>query len=62
MENDLFSDKIKELGADLQKVESELSRLNQLRSRLLGAIEVVSQLEEECKGKCSSKKKDKKEK
>jgi hypothetical protein len=54
----MISDKLKGLRDDFEKVSTELEKLTQLKLKLMGAIEVLVQMEEECEGKCSKDKKE----
>ena len=53
----MISDKLKKLREDFEKVSSELEKLTQLKLKLMGAIEVLVQMEEECEGECSEEQK-----
>ena len=54
----MISDKLKSLRCDFEKVSAELEKLTQLKLKLMGAIEVLVQMEEECEGECSKDKKE----
>jgi hypothetical protein len=54
----MISDKLKKLREDFEKVSSELEKLTQLKLKLMGAIEVLVQMEEECEGECSEEQKE----
>jgi len=43
----MISDKLEALRADYEKVSIELDKLTQLKLKLMGAIEVLSQLDTE---------------
>ncbi len=49
----MISDKLKSLRGDFEKVSAELEKLTQLKLKLMGAIEVLVQMEEECEDECS---------
>jgi hypothetical protein len=54
----MISDKLEKLREDFEKVSMELEKLTQLKLKLMGAIEVLAQVEEECENECSKDKKE----
>ena len=54
----MVSEKLEKLREDFEKVSVELEKLTQLKLKLMGAIEVLVQVEEECEGECSEDKKE----
>tara|TARA_Y100001963_G_C6576800_1_gene351477 strand:- start:290 stop:463 length:174 start_codon:yes stop_codon:yes gene_type:complete len=55
----MVSDKLEKLREDFEKVSVELEKLTQLKLKLMGAIEVLTQIEEESEDKTLDDKKEK---
>ena len=55
----MVSDKLEKLREDFEKVSVELEKLTQLKLKLMGAIEVLNQIEEESEDKTLDYKKEK---
>ena len=55
----MVSDKLEKLREDFEKVSVELEKLTQFKLKLMGAIEVLTQIEEESEDKTLDDKKEK---
>ena len=58
----MIEDKLTQLKEEFEKVQAELSRLNQIGLKLSGAIEILTGIQEEKASKVDEKKEEKKEK
>jgi len=58
----MIEDKLKQLQEEFEKVQEELSRLNQIGLKLSGAIEILSGMKAEETSKVDEKEVEKKEK
>ena len=51
----MIEEKLGQLKEDLEKVSAELERLSQLRLKLMGAVEILTSMDEESKEDKSKK-------